>query len=45
MIAAFGSTDQPTTGGADAKEVAQRLASFVMEYNLDGVDIDYEGRS
>ncbi|OXC68759.1 hypothetical protein AYX13_02685 [Cryptococcus neoformans] len=45
MIAAFGSTDQPTTGGADAKEVAQRLASFVMEYHLDGVDIDYEDMS
>lgn len=45
MIAAFGSTDQPTTSGADAKQVAQKLASFVMEYNLDGVDIDYEDMS
>lgn len=45
MVAAFGSTDLPTTSGKDAKQVAQELASFVKAYNLDGVDIDYEGRS
>lgn len=43
MVAAFGSTDLPTTSGEDAKQVAQKLASFVKTYNLDGVDIDYEG--
>ncbi|KIR34594.1 hypothetical protein I352_02845 [Cryptococcus deuterogattii MMRL2647] len=42
MVAAFGSTDLPTTSGEDAKQVAQKLASFVKTYNLDGVDIDYE---
>lgn len=45
MVAAFGSTDLPTTSGKNAKQVAQELASFVKAYNLDGVDIDYEGRS
>lgn len=45
MVAAFGSTDLPTTSGRDAKQVAQELASFVKAYNLDGVDIDYEGGS
>ncbi|KIY34695.1 hypothetical protein I305_02887 [Cryptococcus gattii E566] len=45
MVAAFGSTDLPTTSGKDAKQVAQELASFVKAYNLDGVDIDYEDMS
>ncbi|ODO00677.1 hypothetical protein L198_03002 [Cryptococcus wingfieldii CBS 7118] len=45
MISAFGSEDTPTTSGADAKTVAQDLAAFVQEYNLDGVDIDYEDMS
>lgn len=45
MVAAFGSTDLPTTSEKDAKQVAEELASFVKAYDLDGVDIDYEGRS
>ncbi|KAL7410595.1 glycoside hydrolase superfamily [Mrakia frigida] len=42
MVSAFGATDTPTTSGYDAVEVATRLASFVKQYDLDGVDIDYE---
>ncbi|TYJ54692.1 hypothetical protein B9479_004631 [Cryptococcus floricola] len=45
MISAFGSEDTPTTSDADAKTVAQDLAAFVKQYNLDGVDIDYEDMS
>lgn len=43
MVSAFGSTDTPTSDGADAKETAQKLAAWVKKYDLDGVDIDYEG--
>lgn len=42
MISAFGSTDSPTTNGADPTNTAQQLAEFVKNYGLDGVDIDYE---
>lgn len=42
MVSAFGSTDSPTSSGADPTDVATRLAQFVKDYNLDGVDIDYE---
>lgn len=42
MVSAFGSTDQPTTMGKDPLTTAQNLAKFVVDYKLDGVDIDYE---
>lgn len=42
MVSAFGSTDQPTTWGKDPIATAQGLAKFVIAYELDGVDIDYE---
>jgi len=42
MVSAFGSTDTPTTSGTDPKQVAQDLAAWVIQYGLDGVDIDYE---
>jgi hypothetical protein len=42
IVSAFGSTDAPTTDGYDPVTVANNLAAFVLEYNLDGVDIDYE---
>ena len=43
MVSAFGSTDSPTSNGADPTQTAQNLASWVKKYGLDGVDIDYEG--
>ena len=43
MISAFGSTDAPTSNGADAVDTANQLAAFVKQWGLDGVDIDYEG--
>lgn len=42
MVSAFGSTDQPTTMGKDPLATAQQLAKFVVDYQFDGVDIDYE---
>jgi len=42
MVSAFGSTDSPTSDGADPTSTAQKLATFVKEYGFDGVDIDYE---
>ncbi|KAG2113001.1 glycoside hydrolase family 18 protein [Suillus discolor] len=42
IVSAFGSTDTPTTSGYDPTTVANDLAAFVLEYDLDGVDIDYE---
>lgn len=42
MVSAFGSTDSPTSNGQDPTDVAQRLAAWVKQYGLDGVDIDYE---
>ena len=42
IVSAFGSTDKPTSSGADPTSTAQRLADFVSHYDLDGVDVDYE---
>jgi hypothetical protein len=42
IVSAFGSSDAPTSGGYDPTTVANDLAAFVLEYDLDGVDIDYE---
>ncbi|KAG1808723.1 glycoside hydrolase superfamily [Suillus subaureus] len=36
------SMNAPTTEGYDPTTVANDLAAFVLEYDLDGVDIDYE---
>lgn len=43
-VSAFGSTDTPTTDGYDPVDLANRLSAFVKDYDLDGVDIDYEVR-
>ena len=42
IVSAFGSTDAPTTSGADPTDTANTIANFVKQYSLDGVDIDYE---
>jgi hypothetical protein len=44
MVSAFGSTDTPTSSGMDPAETAQELAAWVIQYGLDGVDVDYEGK-
>tara|TARA_B110000503_G_C7085235_1_gene386979 strand:+ start:509 stop:676 length:168 start_codon:yes stop_codon:yes gene_type:complete len=40
MVSAFGSTDDPTH--KDPIEVCEKLGNFVLDNNLDGVDLDYE---
>ncbi|KAJ6480359.1 glycoside hydrolase [Mycena sanguinolenta] len=42
VVSAFGSTYLPTTVGDDPTAAANYIANFVKEYNLDGVDVDYE---
>jgi chitinase len=42
MVSAFGSTDTPTTDGVDPVASAEAVAAFVKEFDLDGVDVDYE---
>ena len=45
LVSAFGATEWPTTNGADAVQTAQDLATFVIDNQLDGVDVDYEDNS
>lgn len=40
LVSAFGATEMPT--GKDPIQIANKLAKFVTDYNLDGCDIDYE---
>lgn len=42
LISAFGATEFPTSMGKDATETAVSLANFVLNNNVDGVDIDWE---
>lgn len=42
LVSAFGATEFPTTGNVDPTDCAVKLAKFVSENNLDGVDIDWE---
>ena len=45
MVAAFGSSDVPTSAGQDPVALANTIAAWVRQWGLDGVDIDYEVRS
>ncbi|GLB41931.1 putative glycosyl hydrolase 18 family protein [Lyophyllum shimeji] len=42
IVSAFGSTDAPTTQNTDPVATANKMAGFVKQYNLDGIDVDYE---
>ena len=42
VASAFGETDQPTTSGADPVGTANTMAQFVLDNQLDGIDVDYE---
>jgi chitinase len=42
IVSLFGSTDAPTTEGADPIDTANTMADWVIEFGLDGVDVDYE---
>ncbi|THH32471.1 hypothetical protein EUX98_g1721 [Antrodiella citrinella] len=42
IVSAFGSTDVPTSSGADPVATANTMAAWVQEFDLDGIDVDYE---
>jgi len=42
MVSAFGATENPTSLGLDATVCANKLADYVSQNQLDGVDIDWE---
>lgn len=42
MVSACGATDLPTTLGVDPTKFAQTLAAWAIEFDMDGVDVDYE---
>ena len=42
MVSAFGESSWPTTDNIDPEAVGENLAMFVIENQLDGVDLDYE---
>jgi chitinase len=42
VVSAFGSTDAPTSSGADPVATANTMAAWVKEFGLDGIDVDYE---
>ena len=42
LISAFGATEFPTTAKVDPVDCAKKLASFVINNQLDGVDVDWE---
>ncbi|KAJ3824381.1 glycoside hydrolase family 18 protein [Lentinula raphanica] len=42
IVSLFGSTDAPTTNGADPIETANTMADWAIQFDLDGVDVDYE---
>lgn len=45
MFAALGSGDAATTNGVNATQFGIDAANFMREYDLDGVDLRYEGES
>ncbi|KIJ51714.1 glycoside hydrolase family 18 protein [Sphaerobolus stellatus SS14] len=42
IVSLFGSTDAPTSSGADPIATANTMAAWVIQFGLDGVDVDYE---
>ncbi|KAF7308782.1 Glycoside hydrolase family 18 protein [Mycena kentingensis (nom. inval.)] len=42
MVSAFGSTDVPTSSGLNPTTLATTMANWVIQWGLDGIDVDYE---
>lgn len=42
IVSAFGSTETPTTSKEDPTSVAMKMASWVKQYDVDGIDVDWE---
>lgn len=45
IVSVFGETDAPTSSGADPVATANKMAAWVKQFGLDGIDVDYEVRS
>ena len=45
IVSTFGSSDVPTSTGADPIGTANTMAAWVKEFDLDGIDVDYEVRT
>ena len=44
IVSAFGSTETPTSSGVDAVAAADTMAAWVIQYGVNGIDVDYEVR-
>ncbi|KAJ7612497.1 glycoside hydrolase family 18 protein [Mycena polygramma] len=42
IVSAFGSTDVPTSSNVNPVTMATTMGNWVKQYNLDGIDVDYE---
>ncbi|KAL0953844.1 hypothetical protein HGRIS_005021 [Hohenbuehelia grisea] len=42
IVSVFGATDAPTSTGADPIGTANTMAAWVKQFDLDGIDVDYE---
>lgn len=42
VLSLFGATEQPVSQGFNPDDVAKRAADFVKQYDLDGIDVDFE---
>ena len=42
IVSAFGSTETPTSSGVDPVGAANSMASWVVQYGVNGIDVDYE---
>jgi chitinase len=42
VVSGFGSTETPTSSGVDAVTAANTMAAWVIEYGVNGIDVDYE---
>ncbi|KAJ7446727.1 glycoside hydrolase family 18 protein [Mycena latifolia] len=42
VVSVFGSTDVPTSSGVNPITMATTMAEWVIQFNLDGIDVDYE---
>ena len=42
VVSAFGETELPTTKGLDPTTLANQMSQFVLNTDLDGIDVDWE---
>ncbi|KAG6372517.1 hypothetical protein JVT61DRAFT_7623 [Boletus reticuloceps] len=42
IVSGFGSTETPTSSGVDPMTAANAMAEWVIQYGVNGIDVDYE---